>query len=275
MLFSFCYTFLYCNIDSLINHFYLSNFDLNNFAENTMLIQSNKEFYYSLTTINKFILSIYGFYIFYYLFISKLKNIYSLTLSFIYFKYSLNTFLNNNITIYGYEYSRSIMWVFTTPLMLKLYCDANNLELKKIRFLYHYIPCILNVIVYPFKKNMLIYYSHISLSLVLLFLFMKKLISLDKARFTKLFYSIWAMFILLHMIEVTNLINIYTLNTLYLTADMIGKITTTFVMHDNKEYQYILSKNIDLQCINFISYILQKIKKYESKNVNQSKECVR
>jgi class 3 adenylate cyclase len=104
---------------------------------------------------------------------------------------------------------------------------------------------------------------------------MKRLISLDKARFTKLFYSIWAMFILLHMIEITNLINIYTLNTLYLTADMIGKITTTFVMHDNKEYQYILSKNIDLQCINFISYMLQKIKKYESKNVNQSKECVR
>jgi class 3 adenylate cyclase len=82
------------------------------------------------------------------------------------------------------------------------------------------------------------------------------------------------MFIILHFIEITKLINVYNLNIMYLTADMIGKITTTFIIHDNKEHQYTMKHNIDLQCINFISYIMNKIKKYEKNNVKQSTECV-
>jgi class 3 adenylate cyclase len=61
---------------------------------------------------------------------------------------------------------------------------------------------------------------------------------------------------------------------MYLTADMIGKITTTFVMHENTEHHYEMRNNIDLQCINFISYITTKIKNYEFNNAKQSIECV-
>jgi len=129
MLFIFCYLFIYYNIDSILNKFYLSYFDTSFFDINNIIIKDNREFYYSLTTINGFVLSIYAFYIFYYLFLSKTENIHSLTLAFIYSKYSSNIFLNDNITLLEYEYSRAIMWVFATPLMLKLYCNINNLKL--------------------------------------------------------------------------------------------------------------------------------------------------
>jgi len=272
MLFIFCYLYLYCNIDILLNKFYLSNFDTNSFETQKIIIQNNNEFHYSLITINKFILSIYGFYIFYYLFVSKMRNIYSLALSFIYSKYTLNVFLYDKITLLEYEYSRATMWVFATPLMLKMYCDINDLQLKDIYFSYHYIPCVLNIIIFPFKNNLIIYYSYRCISIIFIFLFMKRLLYLNNAKFTKIFYYIWFMFIILNLIEIIKIVNVYDINILYLTADMIGKVTTTFIMHDNKEQQYTMKNNIDLQSINFISYILNKIKKYEINNVKQSNE---
>ena len=274
MLFIFCYIFLYCNIDGLLNRFYLPMFNLDSFEKHNIMIQDNKEFFYSLTTINKFILSVYGFYIFYYLFISKMKNIYSLALAFIYSKYTLNIFMNDNINLVEYEYSRVIMWVFSTPLMLKLYCDTNNIQLKDINFSYHFIPCLLNIIIYPLKNNLIIYYTYTGISLIPIFLFIHKISSLKQLKFTKIFCYIWSIFIILHFIEITNTINVYKLNIMYLTADMIGKVMTTFIMHDNTEQQYYIKNSIDLQCINFISYILNKINKYELNNANQTIECI-
>jgi len=261
MFFIFCYIFLYCNIDALLNRFYLSKFDMTSFESYNIIIQTNKEFFYSLITINKFVLSIYGFYIFYFLCLSKNKNIYSLALAFIYSKYTLNIFISDNINLIEYEYSRIIMWAFATPIMLKLYCDANYLELKDIKFLYHFIPCILNVVIYPLKNNLIIYYTYTCLSLVPMFLFMKQLLSLQREKFTKIFFCIWSMFIILHIIDIVKLVDIYNLNIMYLTADMIGKVTTTFIMHDNIEQQYTMKNNSDLQCINFISFMMNKIKK--------------
>ena len=274
MIFIFSYLFLYCNIDSILNKFYLLNFDTNNFDTNNIIIQDNKSFYYSLTTINTFILSVYAFYIFYYLFLSNTKNIYSLTLAFIYSKYSLNIFLNDNTTLLEYEYSRAIMWVFATPLMLKLYCNTNQLKLKDINFLYHYIPCFTYIIVFPFKNNLKLYYTYFGLSCILNFLFIKKLISMANLKFTKIFISIWIMFIVLHLVELTKIMDRYKLNILYLTADMIGKVVTNYIIHDNIEQKYTIKNNIDLQCINFIKYLLNKIYKYKKNNKKQSQECI-
>lgn len=274
MIFIFSYLFLYCNIDSILNKFYLLNFDTNNFDTNNIIIQDNKSFYYSLTTINTFILSVYAFYIFYYLFLSNTKNIYSLTLAFIYSKYSLNIFLNDNTTLLEYEYSRAIMWVFAIPLMLKLYCNTNQLKLKDINFLYHYIPCFTYIIVFPFKNNLKLYYTYFGLSCILNFLFIKKLISMANLKFTKIFISIWIMFIVLHLVELTKIMDRYKLNILYLTADMIGKVVTNYIIHDNIEQKYTIKNNIDLQCINFIKYLLNKIDKYKKNNKKQSQECI-
>uniref|UniRef100_A0A6C0DAG0 Guanylate cyclase domain-containing protein n=1 Tax=viral metagenome TaxID=1070528 RepID=A0A6C0DAG0_9ZZZZ len=273
MLFNLLYLFSYCIIDDLLKWFYLSNFDLITIDTYHINIQTNANFYYTLTTINRFILSIYTFYIFYYLFVSKMKNIDSLILAFIYFKYTLSMFFSNNISLFEYEYSRAVMWVFATPIMLKMYCETNYLKLKDIRFNYHYVPCVLNVIIYPFKNNLAIYYTYTGLSLVPIYLFMKRLVSLEKAKFTKIYCCIWLMFVLLHLVEITKLMNIYDVNTLFLTADMIGKVTTNFVVHDNREYDYNITHLTDLQCINFITYMLHKIKQYEKNNVKKTIEC--
>jgi class 3 adenylate cyclase len=103
---------------------------------------------------------------------------------------------------------------------------------------------------------------------------MKQLLSLQREKFTKIFFCIWSMFIILHIIDIVKLVDIYNLNIMYLTADMIGKVTTTFIMHDNIEQQYTMKNNSDLQCINFISYLIGKIKKYEIHNVKKSVEFV-
>jgi class 3 adenylate cyclase len=274
MLFIFCYVFLYCNIDGLLNRFYISNFDISSVNKYDILIKDNTEFFYSLTTISKFILSVYMYYICYYLFVSKMKNITLLAMAFIYSKYTLNVFMSDNITLFEYEYSRAIMWAFTTPLMLKMYCDTNNLRLTDIKFLYHYIPCVTNIIVYPLKNNFMIYNTYVILSTIFVLLFMKQLVRLHSTKYTKIFLSIWAMFVILHFMEITEIVNTYKLNIIYLTADMIGKVTTTIIMYDNKEQDYILQDSIDLQCINFISYMLNKIKKYKINNAKQSAECI-
>ena len=278
MIFIFSYLFLYCNIDSILNKFYLSKYYTNNFSNNfdtsNIIIQDNKSFYYSLTTINSFILSVYAFYIFYYLFLSKTKNINSLTLAFIYSKYSLNIFLNDNTTLLEYEYSRAIMWVFATPLMLKLYCNINQLKLQDINFLYHYIPCFIYIIIFPFKNSLKLYYTYFGISCILIFFFMKKLISMANLKFTKIFISIWIMFIVLHLIELTKIMDRYKLNILYLTADMIGKVVTNYIIHDNIEQKYTIKNNIDLQCINFIKYLLNKVETYKKNNTKQSVEYI-
>lgn len=273
MLFFICYLFLYCNIDELLNRFYLSNFDMSSIDTYHINIQDNKQFYYSLTTINQFILSIYAFYIFYYLFVSKMINTNSLVLALIYSKYTLSIFLSNNISLFDYEYSRSVMWAFATPLMLKMYCETNFLSLNDIRFYYHYVPCILNVIIYPFKNNLAIYYTYTGLSLIPIYLFIRNLLSLQKAKFTKIFYCIWFIFIILHLVEITKIMSIYDMNILFLTADMIGKVTTNFVIHDDREHDYNIRYYTDLQCINFITYLLNKIKHYEKNNAKQTIEC--
>lgn len=268
----FSYLFLYSIIDGILNTFYLSKFDNSFFDKSNNIIKDNKSFYYSLTTINSFILSVYIFYIFYYLFLSKAKNKYSLTLAFIYSKYSLNVFLNPN-TVLEYEYSRAIMWVFATPLMLKLYCDINYIKLKDINFLYHYIPCFTYIIIFPYKNNLKIYYTYFALSCILMILFMKKLISKIHLKFTKIFICIWSMFIILHLLEITKIIDKYILNILYLTADMIGKVVTNYLIHDNIEQKYAIKNSIDLQSINFIKYLLNKIEHYNKNNTKKSLEC--
>jgi class 3 adenylate cyclase len=102
---------------------------------------------------------------------------------------------------------------------------------------------------------------------------MAKLISFQQAKFTKIFYCIWFMFILLHLVEITGLISKYDINILFLTADMIGKVTTNFVIHDDIDHSYNIRNFTDLQCINFITYMLHKIKQYEKNNVKKTIEC--
>jgi hypothetical protein len=50
------------------------------------------------------------------------------------------------------------MWLFTTPLMLKMYCDMNNLKLYNIKIQYHIISVIINILILPYKYTKQIFY---------------------------------------------------------------------------------------------------------------------
>ena len=96
------YTFVYYNIDSILNKFYLSN--LSNLPNNVSynyneLIINNNEFYYSITNINLCALLIYSIYIFKNLIYYTSINKYSLSLSLMYIKYTLTCLLTNNMSI--------------------------------------------------------------------------------------------------------------------------------------------------------------------------------
>ena len=270
MLFSICYLFLYSIIDGVLIRTYLSNF---NISHHNILIDSNKEFYQSLVIINTFIVIVYCMYIIYYLFVNRVRYIYSLLLALIYFRYTINIFINDRILLYEYEFSRNIMWVFTTPLMLYMYADINNITLYDIKLLYHIIPCILNIFIYPFRDNILFYYTYSIILSIPMIMFIRNLYLLYNIQYTKIIIYIWGIFVSLHVLELTQLCDKYTINMLYLSADMIGKMMTTFVIHHSNEQTYIISQNIDLQCINFISYITHKITNYNINNVKQSVKC--
>ena len=127
------YVFLYCNADIILNKLYLSNYS--NLINNE-LIQNNSNFYYAVINLNLFVLTVYSVYslknLIYYNSINKVSN----ALALIYIKYSITSFFSNNMTLSQFEFSRNIMWLFATPLMIKMYCDANNINIHYIYLLF-------------------------------------------------------------------------------------------------------------------------------------------
>lgn len=270
MVYSILYIFSYCNLDKILDKFFFCYYKdkLNN-----ELIQSNSNFYYTLSNLNLFVLSIYSFYIiknlYYYKPVNNILNI----LGFIYIKYILYFFTDNNpITISEHEINRNIMWMFTTPLMLKLYCNVNNIKMIDINAHYHIIPTTINVFIYPFK-NTNIYYLFIGGSWILLLLFMKTLISKQDFRFTNIYLFIWSIFMILNIVELFNLTNIYNINLYYLFADTISKMMTCIIMNDYYEEDLLQLTNIDLQSIQFMTNIIKTINKYKNENLILTNQC--
>ena len=269
MVYSLLYIFSYCNIDKILNKIFFNNYK--DILANE-LIQTNNNFYYTISNLNLFVLFIYSFYIiknlYYYKPVNNIINI----LGFIYIKYIFSFFLNNNITIYEYETSRNIMWLFTTPLMLKLYCNVNNIKLIDINAHYHIIPVTINIFIYPFK-NTLIYYFFICVSWMFLLYFIKTLIEKKSLRFTNIYIFIWFIFMFLNIIELAKITNIYNINLYYSFADTISKMMTCIMMNDYYEEDLRQLNNVDLQSIQFMSIIVKTIDKYKKENLILTNQC--
>ena len=60
MIYILFFVFLYCNADIVLNKLYLSNYST---TLNNELIQTNSNFYYSITNLNLFVLSVYSIYL--------------------------------------------------------------------------------------------------------------------------------------------------------------------------------------------------------------------
>ena len=167
-MFTLLYIFIYYNIDGILNKLYLSN----QICDQNELIKHNLEFNYSITQVNIFALTIYSIYLIKNILNYNSINKPSFVLALVYLKYTLTSLLSENITLCQYDFSRNIMWLFTTPLMIKMYCDANNIELFTMNIQYHVIPVVINIFIYPYKLRPF-YYYFTAVSWVLLFVFVK------------------------------------------------------------------------------------------------------
>ena len=203
---------------------------------------------------------------------SKIKNPALYTLSLIYLKYVLDNVMDyNSITIYQYEFRRTIMWLFTTPIILKLYCDMNNLTLMDLNAQYHIISNFMHIILFPFRKTY--YNTYIILSLSSLEgYFIYRLLDFKHQRYTTFIVFIWYLFTFINIIELINIFNACDIQMFYLISDMIAKLTTILIVNDYSEQTYHIKSNIDLQSINLITTIKKTIKQFE-KSANITHKC--
>ena len=265
----FFYIFLYCNAADILNKLYLSNFAT---VTNNELIQYNTNFYYSITNQNSFALLVYSIYIIKNCIHYNSTNNNSIGLAFIYIKYILNSFLSDDMTMSQYESNRNMMWLFATPFMLKMYCDINNLKLHEINIQYHIIPTAIHIFIYPFKYTP-IFYWFTGVSWIMLLFFIKTLYIKRNLTFTNIYLFIWTIFMFLNLIDTFQIIDNYSINIYYSYADMISKMMTSIIVNDYNEKELTQINSMDLQSVQFISYMIKHIKKYKNENAIITQPC--
>jgi len=263
------YIFIYCNLEAITQKLYLSNHSA---LLNDGLIKDNPSLYYSLINIHFFSLCVYVLYIIKNSIKYNTLNKDSIGLALIYIKYLLNVLLNDNIKICEYEFSRNIMWLFATPLMLKMYCDINDLKLSEINIQYHVIPVITNIIIFPYKSTK-IYYYFTAISWVFLICFLKKLYQKRDLMFTNIYLFIWSIFMFLNIVDIFELTDKHNVLIFYSLADMISKMMTGTIVNDFYEKELIQLNNMDLQSLQFVSYMLKNIQEYRKNNSIITSNC--
>ena len=216
MISTLCYVIFYYNINEIIKQIYLQYVIPSSSLE---VISSKPELYFLLSTTSYFmIFFLYSYILCYRIFYLKQNDRNSLGLSFVYLKHILNIIINPNMSIMEYEVNRGIMWVFSTPLMLKMYCDANDIKLLDINIHYHLISIITHIFLIPFKKHVIYFVATIICSISAL-LFLKTLYKYKKLAFTNLYILIWSIFMLINVLEITQLCSPIYIHALYNLAD--------------------------------------------------------
>jgi hypothetical protein len=96
-------------------------------------------------------LTLYLYTLTYKSFVTKTNDGNGLGLSCVYMKHLIDIIITPNMSIMEYELSRGVMWSFSTPFMLKMYCDANDISIWDINIHYHLISIVPHIFVIPFK----------------------------------------------------------------------------------------------------------------------------
>jgi class 3 adenylate cyclase len=265
MLGLFLYTLFYYQLNNLLQPLVYNKFDV--FKEEEPII-----FYPTIYSTNVFILYIFVALNANLIFFSKIKKGSLYTLSLIYLKYVLDNVMDSNtIGIYQYEFRRTVMWLFTTPIILQLYCDMNNITMIDIHAQYHIISNFIHILLYPFRKTHYNTYIILSLSSLECY-FIYKLLHFKQQRYTTFIVYIWCLFSFISVLELMNIFNTYDIQMYYLVSDMIAKLTTILIVNDYEEQIYYIKSNIDLQSINLITAVKKSIKQFNS-SINITPKC--
>ena len=270
-----CYVTLYYNIDAILINLYLPYINSINANTNANFspLHSYKEFYFLLQSTSYFMLFLYTYLLVYRLIIAKRYDRACLGLSFVYVKHLLDILIKPSMSLLNYETHRAIMWTFTTPLMLKMYCNTNDLVLRDINFHYNMFIMVPHMFFIPFKHNI---YLYIGLSVVLFvpaFLFIRTLTKYKHVKFTNLYILIWLIFMIINVVEITNMIEPTFIHAFYNIADTLCKFICNFVISDYEEQEHNVRENMDLQSVNFLSHMIKNIKNFETDNKKITDGC--
>ena len=264
-----CYVIMYYNIDKLLQTLYIPHIRNNN---NYEVVSNCEELYFLLKMTSYFMLALYSYTLSYRLFILKRGDRNSIALFFIYTKHLRDILISPNYTILEYELNRGVMWAFTTPLMLKMYCDANDMSVLDINIHYHIISIVLYVFVIPFKNQPIYLLSTIILSIPSIF-FLKSLYKYKQMPFTNLYILIWIIFMLINLLDITQLCSPLIIHSLYNLADTLCKFSCNVVISNYNEQEIIVRENMDLQSVRLVSYVVKSIKEFENNNNKLTPSC--
>ena len=253
----FTFTMFYFQIDSMMKPYIYDTMDM---FKNDPTVQ----FHSTFQTSNIFILSIFIILTAHLLFFSKITNYTVYSLAFIYMKYLTDIITyHNKLGAYQYGFRRSLMWLFTTPLILELYCDMNNMKLMDVNAHYHIGSNALHIILYPFRQTQ--YYNYITIGLTVSeCYFIYKLFKFKDKKYTKFLIYVWTLFSSITFVELFQLFTAHDINILFMLSDMIAKLATLLIVNDNDEHMYYIQSNIDLQSITLLGIIKKTIKGFES-----------
>jgi len=265
------YVVIYYNIDKLLQNIYLP-YVIPNDNDNMNNVSTHEGLYFLLTMTSYFMVALYAYTLFYRLFLTKTMDRNSIALSFVYMKHLVDIIITPNMSILEYELSRGVMWAFTTPLMLKMYCDANDLSLWNINTQYHVLAIVPHVFVIPFKGQSIYLCSTIFFSIPAI-LFMKSLHNYKQMPFTNMYILIWFIFMLINALDITQLCSQNVIHALYNIADTLCKFICNVVISNYNENDLIMRENMDLQSVHFVSHVIKSITEFETTNTRMTPYC--
>ena len=251
----FFFTLAYYQIDNVLKPCVYDKYEL--FQQEPVI------FYPVIQTANVFILCVFSLFTSYLFLFSKIRNYTIYSMAVIYIKHAADTVMHSNaIGIYQYEFRRTLMWFFTTPLILKLYCDMNKLKLRDVNAEYHIFSNAMHIILYPFRQTNYNSYIILGLSVTEGF-FIYKLFNFKQQKYTKFIIYIWSLFSFITLIELLNVFNVHDIQICYLLSDMIAKLTTMLIVNDHEQQMYYIKENIDLQSISLITVVTKAMKQFK------------
>lgn len=264
-----CYIVMYYNIDKFLQQVYLPYVAPH---QNTELLSNHEELYFLLTSTSYFMLALYLYILTHKLVVIKSNDRNSIGLSLVYTKHIIDILIQPNMTIQEYELSRCVTWVFTTPLMLNMYCDANDLSVWDINIQYHMIVIVAHAFAIPFKGQSIYLLSTIVFSIPAAF-FLKSLRKYKDFPFTNLYVLIWTIFMLINVLDITQLCNPEMIHAFYNLADTLCKFICNVVISNYNEQETIVRENMDLQSVRFISHIIKNVRDFELSNKRMTATC--
>lgn len=259
----FTITLVYYELNDILKKVVYNNIDF--FKEEPVIFDP------VIKSANIFILYIFIIYTVNLFIFSKIKNYTIYSVALIYIKYVLDCIIDTNaIGIYQYEFRRTIMWFFTTPLILSVYCDINNMNFISTNSQYHVVSNFFHILFF-FNKTRYNKLMIIALTVAEGY-FIFKLFELKHKRYTHFVIFIWCLFSFMNIIELMNIFTIQDIQIFYLLSDMIAKFTIMLVVNDYEEQTYHIRNNVDLQGISLLTSIKKTLKQFEN-NINITPKC--